>query len=222
MLRGEKMPKVRDIEKAILELLKRTAIGLTTSDLAEKLGVSRLTVMKYLQSLKGKGVIIDRKVGAYKLWFLKETLDTRKRLISKRLACILAVVFAKIFPKRLEEIAFNVGKNLATEFIKRYPDDYFLLEKIPKSSFEKIALAIEFISEDLRVDGFEIEENRGIIRIVGPLCNDDTASLSLINLIAGAIVGYLETDTKKKAEIVSKKIKKSNGEFDIVFEIALK
>ncbi|MHA1616834.1 MAG: HTH domain-containing protein [Candidatus Njordarchaeales archaeon] len=215
------MSRIKNLEKAIIELLKKSTIGLTTSDIAEKLGVSRLTIMKYLQALKGRGLIIDRKVGAYKLWILKNTLERKRRLISRRLACVLASVFAKIFTQDTETVAFNVGRNLAKEFIRRYPEDYSLIEKVPRSPFEKIALVIEFISEDLRAEGFEIEENRGIVRLKGLLCEDNVASNSLMNLIAGAIVGFLEVETGKDPKIVNTKVTKSNEEFEVLFEIIL-
>jgi len=213
----------KDIESRILTALKKAIIGLTTSDLAEKLGVSRLTIMRYLQMLKGRGVIVDKQVGAYKLWMLKENVEKRRKLISRKLACVLAGVFLRLFGEETEEIAFNVGKELAKQFIKKHPEDYELLKEVSEDAFTKIATALEFIGEELNAEGFSLDENRGIVRIKGPFCDDDDVSNILITLISGAVVGFLEYELNKKVILVNKKVDKKKEEtFEVILEVMSK
>ena len=212
----------KEIERKIIEALKSAVVGLTTSDLATRLKVSRLTVMKYLQALKGRGIIIDKQVGAYKLWMLKENIEAKRRLISRKLACILAEVFIEIFGEKTEEIAFSVGKELAKKYIAKYPEDYEILKEVETESFEKIATVIEFISEELTVEGFSLDEKRGVIRIRGVLCDDERVSNILLVLITGAIIGFLEFELGISMEVKNTRISKREKMLDVILELGPK
>jgi len=212
----------KEIERKIIEALKSAVVGLTTSDLATRLKVSRLTVMKYLQALKGRGIIIDKQVGAYKLWMLKENIEAKRRLISRKLACILAEVFIEIFGEKTEEIAFSVGKELAKKYIAKYPEDYEILKEVETESFEKIATVIEFISEELTVEGFSLDERRGVIRIRGILCDDERVSNILLVLIMGAIIGFLEFELGISMAVKNRRINKRGEMLDVILELGPK
>ncbi len=216
----EERIKVKEsLEEKILELLKRAVIGLTTSDIAEKLGVSRLTIMRYLHSLKGQGLIVDKKIGAYKLWMLKSTIENKRKLISRKLACVLASVFLKVFGEKTGKIAYDVGKKLAKEFIEKYPEEYKLLNRVKGGPFTKIATAIEFISEGLKVNGIDLEEDRGIIHIVGSFCEDDVVSRILIILLKGSVVGFLEKEINRPIKVISEKVGRKNGNLEVILEL---
>jgi len=213
----------KDIERRILEALRKAVVGLTTTDLANKLRVSRLTIMKYLQSLKGKGILIDKQVGAYRLWMLRDSMESKRKLISRKLACVLAESFLDLYGKDTSKIAFEIGKKIALRYIKNYPEDYELLKSVGGDSFEKIAAVIEFISEKLDVEGFSLGDgDRGIIRIRGQLCENDKVSDVLIELINGAIIGFLEQEVKTSFEIRSKrKVYREDG-IEVIVEVCIK
>lgn len=59
-----------DIEKKILEELKKESSGITLSDLADKLKVHRHTLTKYVYKLEGAEKIRVRKIGIAKLCYL--------------------------------------------------------------------------------------------------------------------------------------------------------
>lgn len=210
----------KDIEKMILEALRKAIIGLTTTDLANKLKVSRLTIMKYLQSLKGRGILIDKQVGAYRLWMLKDNMESKRKLISRKLACVLAESFLELYGDSTPKIAFEIGKKIAIKYIKNYPEDYELLKSVEGDAFEKIAAVVEFISEKLNVEGFSLGNgDRGIIRIRGQLCEKDDVSDVLIELINGAIIGFLEREVNAKFEIRSrKKVQREDG-VEVIIEV---
>ncbi len=212
----------RNIEKLIIDALKKAVVGLTTTDLANRLKVSRLTVMKYLESLKGKGVLIDKQVGAYRLWMLKNNIESKRRLISRKLACILASAFIDLYGDETIKIAFEIGKKIAKKYIKEYPQDYDLIKRVEGDAFEKIAAIIEFISEELRVEGFSLGENRGIIRLRGHLCEKEEVTNVLIELINGAIIGFLEHELKSESVIKSRKMTNREDAIEVILEIATK
>lgn len=58
----------KNIPFQILEILKGSAFGLQMEEVAEKLGLTRHTVAKYLEILRAEGKIHFKKVGRAKLW----------------------------------------------------------------------------------------------------------------------------------------------------------
>ncbi len=68
---NEKKEK-RDPRIEIIELLKKHPEGLTIQQMSDMLGLSRLTVTKYLHELLGAEIVTQRKVGKAKLTYLKQ------------------------------------------------------------------------------------------------------------------------------------------------------
>lgn len=62
----------RDIEKRIVEVLKNHPEGLTIKQIAQKVGLHRLNITKYIYALTASGMIYQRKVGPAKLCYLKK------------------------------------------------------------------------------------------------------------------------------------------------------
>ncbi len=58
----------RNLQAQILKVLKTSPSGLQMEELAEKLGLTRHTVAKYLEILRAEGKIHYHKVGRTKLW----------------------------------------------------------------------------------------------------------------------------------------------------------
>jgi len=58
----------KDIQAKILKILKSSPSGLQMEELAEKLGLTRHTVAKYLEILRAEGKIHYLKIGRSKLW----------------------------------------------------------------------------------------------------------------------------------------------------------
>ena len=57
-----------DLQLRILKILKSSPSGLQMEGLAEKLGLTRHTVAKYLEILRAEGRIHYHKIGRSKLW----------------------------------------------------------------------------------------------------------------------------------------------------------
>lgn len=61
-----------DKKKAVLKVLKENPKGLTIQDISKKAKMSRITATVYIQGLLGEGVLSERRVGAYRMIYLKE------------------------------------------------------------------------------------------------------------------------------------------------------
>jgi len=59
-------------KEIILELLSREKGGLTIQDISRLGKMSRFTATIYIHELLGEGKIVERKIGAYRLFKLKE------------------------------------------------------------------------------------------------------------------------------------------------------
>jgi len=73
-------------KEIILKILKDHPDGLTIQEIANIGKMSRITATIYIHELLGEGKIVERKVGAYRLFYLKERfLETveEKKIIEK-------------------------------------------------------------------------------------------------------------------------------------------
>jgi Fic family protein len=59
-------------KEIILELLSKEKGGLTIQDISRLGKMSRFTATIYIHELLGEGKIVERKIGAYRLFKLKE------------------------------------------------------------------------------------------------------------------------------------------------------
>ena len=62
-------------EKELLEILKEGK--LKTGDIVKRARMSKATALKYLERLKGKGLVDCEEIGPTKLWFLREGIEKR-------------------------------------------------------------------------------------------------------------------------------------------------
>lgn len=58
-------------KQAILGALRGDPMGLTVQDISRQCKVSRVTAAIYVHELMGEGKVVERKVGAYKLFRIK-------------------------------------------------------------------------------------------------------------------------------------------------------
>lgn len=58
----------KDIRVQILKVLKTSPAGLQMEEIADKLGLTRHTIAKYLEILRAEGLIHFKKIGRSKLW----------------------------------------------------------------------------------------------------------------------------------------------------------
>ena len=75
-----------DKKEIILKILREHPDGLTIQEISNLGKMSRITATIYIHELLGEGKIVERKIGAYRLLYLKEKyLETvkEKEIIEK-------------------------------------------------------------------------------------------------------------------------------------------
>lgn len=70
--------KNNNIKGKIIKVLKKHPEGLTIIEIADKIGMSRHTITKYVYQLIGEGLIFYREIGTAKLCYLKGKKHGRK------------------------------------------------------------------------------------------------------------------------------------------------
>lgn len=73
-----------DTERLILDYLKTQPMGATVTDIAQKLGMSRTTTVKYLEVMKATGLLDYKEVGMAKLWFVATKLTYAQHILLER------------------------------------------------------------------------------------------------------------------------------------------
>ncbi|MGQ4892358.1 MAG: HTH domain-containing protein [Candidatus Njordarchaeia archaeon] len=209
-----------NIENRILKVLKDASWGLTVSEIAERAKISRLTASKYLEALKAKDIVIEKKVGAYRLWFLKETMKAERSIISRRLACALAKAFVVTFKDDAERVAKRIGRELVNEFLRGgvLPKNSGI-DAIRENPFEMIASLLELLSEGIRAEGIELEDGRGILRITGELCEDLEVVRILGVLLSGAVEGLFKNSFGPKKLNIKIRARKKGEIYEIIIEV---
>lgn len=63
---------VEEIKRKVIDALKNVDAGLSGIEIAEKTGVNRITITKYLNILEAIGLIKKKKAGSVNVWYLAE------------------------------------------------------------------------------------------------------------------------------------------------------
>lgn len=61
-----------EIKQKLVEVLRGSKTGLSGVEIAEKVGVNRITMTKYLSVFAAEGIIREKKIGNVNLWFIEE------------------------------------------------------------------------------------------------------------------------------------------------------
>jgi len=59
-----------EIEKKIIDFVKKSPLGVTSSDIASYVGLNRMTITKYLAIIKERALIDFKQFGMAKLWYI--------------------------------------------------------------------------------------------------------------------------------------------------------
>lgn len=61
-----------EIKQKLVDVLRGSKTGLSGVEIAEKIGVNRITMTKYLNVFAAEGIIREKKIGNVNLWFIEE------------------------------------------------------------------------------------------------------------------------------------------------------
>jgi len=205
------------IEEKIINILKKYQWGLTAKEISEKIGISRITVSKYLGQLKASGILSERRVGAYRVWYIKDLAEKTRKILPKKIISSIGRAFLKVFGEQAYNIAEDVGLAIIDEV-------YELIAPLRDSSEENIftivADLVSTLSEGVKAEAIKLRGGRGIFRVYveNHVLDSDIIKL-LASLFKGTILGIFKRIVIKNVqckEIIINRVK--NG-FEIILEV---
>ncbi len=139
-----------DIEQKIVDFVKKSPIGVTSSELAKYLDVNRMTLAKYLEIIKARALLDFKQLGMAKLWYIPMNINKEKFLEN----VVLDIVenLDKGDPKAIiHEVSIKIAKQIEQIYKQFY--------NVQKLSVDQIADAI--IDVETKIGGeFKVVEKR--------------------------------------------------------------
>ena len=198
-----------DIEKRIIEFIKKSPIGVTSSEIARYLGISRITMTKYLAIIKERTLIDFKQFGMAKLWFIPINLN--KEIFLKKITAYLA---SNIYKGDNKEALNKVGLEMSNYLEKLYKDHYHTEKLSFDRAIDVIIEAYKKVGGSLKV--IERDKEKVLLRCKkSPFDEDIADSFILFNINAG-IIGGLISKSKGYCKVCLKPAPEDKGLYDML------
>jgi len=104
-----------EIEKKIIEFVKKGPLGVTSSEIANYVGLNRMTITKYLAIIKERALIDFKQFGMAKLWYIPIKLS-KETFLSK----IMTELTENIPQEQFKTLSENAGKHIGKDINQKY------------------------------------------------------------------------------------------------------
>jgi predicted ArsR family transcriptional regulator len=183
-----------DIEKKIVEFVKKSPIGATSTEISKYLNINRITLAKYLSVIKEKTLIDFKQLGMSKLWYIPVNINDKEFLRSMLLGTISSLD-ENTSKEAIRKSALKIAKNIE-ELYKRFYD----VEKLNLDQFCEAVVDVEKkIGGEFKV--VEKSNNRVIFRVLScPLTKCPgmcTVTSTILGTLAAKSFGYSKVILKK-------------------------
>ena len=120
-----------EIERKIVDFIKKSPLGVTSSDIAGYLGLNRMTIAKYLAIIKEKALVDFKQLGMAKLWYVPVTVN--KESYFSNLLVKLGEELAKEDPKQIKQAAIATAKKIEEQYKKFHSTDKLTYSQVVDS-----------------------------------------------------------------------------------------
>jgi len=114
-----------DIEKRIIDFIKRSPIGVTSSEIARFLNVNRITITKYLAIIKERTLIDFKQFGMAKIWYIP--VDINKDYL---LTSMVIEIAKNPNPDSIRKAGLKIGKEIS-EIYQKFHGDKIQASQLP-------------------------------------------------------------------------------------------
>ncbi|MBW2976960.1 hypothetical protein KY347_05945 [Candidatus Woesearchaeota archaeon] len=166
-----------EIENKIIDFIKKSPLGVSSSDIASYVGLNRMTITKYLAIIKEKALIDFKQFGMAKLWYIPVNI-TKESFLSKIMANISLIIPKEDFKNLSEKVGISLGEEINQMYLNFYGtgklsfdqilDAYADIGKKLGGNF-KTKLTNEKISVEIAQLPFEKKISEAIIKILSAL-----------------------------------------------------
>jgi len=111
-----------DIENKIVNFIKNSPLGVTSSDVAHYLGLNRMTIAKYLAIIKEKTLVDFKQLGMAKLWYVPVTLN-REGYFNDTILKLGSEFNDAASKKKMKNAAISTAKKIEEQYKKFHGAD---------------------------------------------------------------------------------------------------
>ncbi len=108
-----------EIEKKIIDFVKKSPIGVTSSEIARYIGLNRMTMTKYLAIIQERALIDFKQFGMAKLWYIPVNLN-KESFLSKLMAKIAVDMPKDEFKTISERVGISLGEDINQMYLNFY------------------------------------------------------------------------------------------------------
>ena len=102
----------KNIENRIIDYIKKSPFGATSSEIAKFLGINRVTITKYLAIIREKAKIDFKQFGMAKLWYIPVDIN-QLRFLRELILGVCEKVDSKQMKDALEKTAHQIAKDIS-------------------------------------------------------------------------------------------------------------
>jgi hypothetical protein len=100
-----------EIEKKIIDFVKKSPLGATSTEIAKYAGLNRMTITKYLAIIKERALIDFKQFGMAKLWYIPVNLS-KESFLSKIMANLSVNIPENEFKTLSEKAGISLGEEI--------------------------------------------------------------------------------------------------------------
>jgi predicted ArsR family transcriptional regulator len=184
-----------DIEKKIVNFVKNSPLGVTSSDLAHYLGLNRMTIAKYLAIIKEKTLVDFKQLGMAKLWYVPVTLT--KEAHFNEFLIRLGMEF--------NEGDKNKIKKAAIESAKAIEEQYKKFHGVDKLNYTQVIESLLDAQKKIGGNFIVIERTEDIIILKNTKCPFGDKVKSCLCATTSALCGVMTARNLGYSRVILKK-----------------
>ncbi len=201
-----------EIEKKIINFVKKSPIGVTSSELSKYLNINRMTLAKYLDIIKEKTLIDFKQLGMAKLWYIPVNIN--RDIFLTQMITELALNLDKNQAKgALNKIGLRLGKQ-----IEELYKGFYGVEKL---NVDQLTEALIDVEKKIGGDFSVVEKSPTKIILKNDKCpfgNDKVKECPELCAITSSIFGIMAAKNFGYSKVCLKRtIAKAEDDYIVIF-----
>ena len=108
-----------ETERKIVDFIRKSPIGVTSSDIARSVGLNRMTITKYLAVIREKALIDFKQFGMAKLWYIPVNIS-KERFLGKMMSYMAFNIPKEELKTALEKSGISLGEEVNRMYLEFY------------------------------------------------------------------------------------------------------
>src|SRR3989344_416751 len=106
-----------ETESKIVDFIRKSPIGVTSSDIARSVGLNRMTITKYLAVIREKALIDFKQFGMAKLWYIPVNIS-KERFLGKMMSYMAFNIPKEELKTALEKSGISLGEEVNRMYLE--------------------------------------------------------------------------------------------------------